>query len=91
MVIDVLQKNELDFKLAGIMYWFKDKATLSFLFEKAMIYMYITYIKCGKTIEVGGLGWYIRGTLLALFSNRKLLGLSMKLLKNWPFFISKYL
>lgn len=75
------------------MYWFKDKATLSFLFEKAMIYMYITYryIKCGKTIEVGGLGWYIRGTLLALFSNRKLLGLSMKLLKNWPFFISKYL
>lgn len=71
------------------MYWFKDKATLSFLFEKAMIY--ITYIKCGKTIEVGGLVWYNRGTLLALFSNRKLLGLSMKLLKNWPFFISKYL
>lgn len=71
------------------MYWFEDKATLSFLFEKAMIY--ITYIKCGKTIEVGDLGWYIRGTLLALFSNRKLLGLSVKFLKNWPFFISKYL
>lgn len=45
------------------MYWFKDKATLSFLFEKAMIYMYITYIKCGKTIEVGG-SWI--GTLEAL-------------------------